>query len=136
MHRIRYRIILPIIFGCLALFLFGWEYENDRVVASMGMGWDTGPPIWPYLAVPLFSHAVNAPAYIISWPILKLLNPRTDWLQYVAWFPAIVALWWWVGTYIDFGLLGCRRDSRRRLKTGILLAASLAFLLVAAWVGF
>jgi TRAP-type C4-dicarboxylate transport system permease small subunit len=63
MRSIRLRILLPIIFGffALALALFGWDYENERVVASVGMGWDTGPPVWPYRAVPLFSFAVNGP---------------------------------------------------------------------------
>jgi hypothetical protein len=99
------------------------------------MGWDMGPPIWPYRAVFLFSYAVNAPAYVISWPILRLLELRTFWLQFAVWFPAIVIWWWWVGTCIDFGLLDRRSYARRPLKTGILFAASLVFLLIATWIG-
>src|SRR6202158_1433101 len=136
MQRIRFRIVLPVIFGALALFLFAWEYENDRVVASVGMGWDTGPPVWPYRAVPSFSYGVNAPAYIVSWPILKLINLRTLSLQYAVWFPAILVLWWWVGSYFDFGLPGRESHPRRKLRTGILLVASSVLILLAAQVGF
>jgi len=136
MQRIRFRIVLPTIFGFLAVALFVWDYENSRVVASMGMGWDTGPPIWPYRAVELFSYAVNVPAYVISWPILKILNLRTFDLQYAVWFPVILAWWWWVGSYIDFGLLGRRSYSHRRLVAGTFLAGSSFLLLVAAYVAF
>jgi hypothetical protein len=88
MRSIRLRVLLLIIFGFLALALLGWDYENERLVASMGMVWDTGRPVWPYRAVPLFSFAVNGLAYIISWPILKVLDLRTNSRQYAIWFPA------------------------------------------------
>ena len=128
MRRLPRRVLLPIVFGVLALVLFVWEYENDRVVESMGMAWDTGPPMWPYVAVPLVSYAINAPAYIVCWPILKLLSPGALWVQYVVWFPAIVMLWWWVGTRMDFGLLGRRRYSSTRLLTAVLVVGALALL--------
>jgi hypothetical protein len=135
MRSIRFRVVLPLIFGFLALALFAWDYQNERVVASMGMGWDTGPPMWPYRAVPLFSYAVNTPAYVISWPILKLLDLRTLSLQYAVWFPAIVALWWWVGTCIDFDFFSRRRCSRRKLVAGILLAGGVGLLILGARIG-
>jgi len=122
---------LPVVFGVLALFLFAWQHENDRVIASIGMGWDMGPPVWPYRAVPSFSYAVNAPAYVVSWPILKLLNLQTPSFQYAVWFPAILILWWWVGTYLDFGLLGPNSRSWRRLKAALLLLSSAVLVFVA-----
>jgi hypothetical protein len=97
MRSIRFRVLLPIIFGLLALAFFAWDYENERVVASMGMGWDTGPPMWPYVAVPLFTHAINAPAYAIVWPILRLFALWRPVWEYPIAFPLIVGLWWWVG---------------------------------------
>src|SRR5271157_6457163 len=132
MRRIRFRVVLPIVFGFLAVFVFAWDYENSRVVESMGMGWDLGPPMWPYRAVALFSFAVNAPAYIISWPILKILNLRALPFQYAVWFPAIVALWRWVGTCIDFGILRRRSDSHLNLMVGLLLVGAVVLLLVAS----
>ena|SRR5438445_1658559 len=135
MRSIRFRVVLPLTLGFLALALFAWDYENERVVASMGMGWDTGPPIWPYRAVPLFSYAVNTPAYEISRPILKLLDLRTSSLQYAVWFSAIMALWWWIGTSIDFGLLDRRSYSHPKLVAGILFAGAVFLLSLAAHVG-
>ncbi len=136
MRSIRFRVLLPIIFGLLALALFAWDYENERVVASMGMGWDTGQPVWPYRAVPLFSFAVNGPAYIISWPVLKLLDVHNNSLQYAIWFPAIILMWWWTGTCIDFGLLTRRSYNHRKPIAGILLAGGIVLLILAAHVGF
>jgi len=130
MRRTRFRVVLPIVFGFLSLLLFAWEHENNRVIESMGMGWDTGPPMWPYRAVPLFSYAVNAPAYIACWPLVKMIDARTDWVEYAVWLPAITALWWWVGTRIDFGLLGRQMWLRTKSVAALLfLSALLLFVL-------
>ena len=45
---IRFPLALPLVFGFLAAVLMTWDYENNRMVGLMGMGWDTGPPFWPY----------------------------------------------------------------------------------------
>jgi hypothetical protein len=37
----------PLVFGFLAAVLMTWDFENNRMVALMGMGWDMGPPFWP-----------------------------------------------------------------------------------------
>ena len=97
----------------------------------MGMDWDLGPPVWPYRAVPSISYAINAPAYIFSWPILKLPDLHTNSLQYAVWFPAILVLWWWVGTYIDFGFLGPGSGSWPKLKAGILFIVSAVLVFLA-----
>lgn len=135
MRSIRFRVVLPIIFGFLALALFTWDYHNERVVAAMGIGWDTGPPLWPYRAVPLFSYAVDVPAYLISWPVIRVLDPRTPLYQYAVWFSAILALWWLVGTRIDFGLLGRRRHSHPKLIAMILVAGGAVLLILGAHIG-
>jgi hypothetical protein len=135
MRNIRFRVVLPILLGFLAVVLFSWDYQNERVVELMGMGWDTGPPMWPYRAVQIISYAINAPAYVVSWPILRLLDHRIYSLQYAVWFPAIVALWWWVGRCIDFGLLGSRKYSHRRLIAATLLIAAVALLSLATYIG-
>jgi hypothetical protein len=68
------------------------------MVRLMGMGWDMGPPFWPYQAIYLLLFTINAPAFVLSMPILKLLNLQTLSLQYGVWFPAIAGWWWWIGT--------------------------------------
>jgi hypothetical protein len=118
------------VLGLLSLALFAWEYENDRVIESMGMAWDTRPPMWPYRVVPLFSYALNAPAYTVCWPAIRLINTRADWVQYAIWLPVITAMWWWVGTRIDFGLLGRRSYLHPRFATALLLAGALILLIL------
>jgi hypothetical protein len=128
---IRFRVVLPIVLGFLAATLMVWDYQNNRMVALMGMGWDMGPPFWPYQAVSLLLYSTNAPAFVISFPILKLLNLQSLTLQYAIWFPAIVAWWWWIGTRIDFGVLGGRHYRHAKLLAAVLTAASLGLLYVA-----
>jgi len=121
---VRFRVILPIIFGFLAATLMLWDYENNRKVVLMGMSWDIGPPVWPYQAVHSILFAVNAPAFVLSLPILKLLNLKTNSLEYFIWFPAIVAWWYWTGTRIDFGVLGRRSYGHAKpLAIALALAA-------------
>jgi hypothetical protein len=128
---IRFRLILPILFGFLAVVLMMWDYENNRMVELMGMDWDMGPPFWPYQAIHLLMFTINAPAFVLSMPILKLLNLQTLSLQYGVWFPSILGWWWWIGTRIDFGVLGRRHYRHAKLFAGLLTAASLGLLYVA-----
>jgi hypothetical protein len=128
---IRFRAVLPIVLGFLAAILMAWDYENNRMVALMGMGWDMGPPFWPYQAVYLLLYSTNAPAFVLSSPILKLLNLQSLTLQYAIWFPAIVVWWWWIGTRIDFGVLGGRHYRHTKLLAVVLTTASLGLLYVA-----
>lgn len=113
-----------------------WDNENNRVIVSMGMGWDMGPPFWPYQAIYLFLSTLNLPAFVACIPILKLLNLRTLWLQYAVWFPATLVLWWWVGTRIDFGILGRWRFRSARAIGVAFVAASLSLFLLACNIGF
>ena len=87
--------------------------------------------MWPYQAVPLFSYALNAPAYIACWPFIKLINARADWIEYAIWLPAITALWWWVGTRMDFGLVGRGRWLHTKLVAVVLVLGSLMLVVLA-----
>jgi hypothetical protein len=129
---IRFRLVLPLVFGFLSIVLMMWDYENNRMVALMGMGWDMGPPFWPYQAIYLLLFTINAPAFVLSIPILRLLNLDTLSLQYCVWYPAIVWWWWWIGTRIDFGVLGRWHYRHAKLFAGLLATGSLGFVYVAA----
>lgn len=129
---IRFRLVLPLVFGFLAIVLMTWDYENERMIGMKGMGWDMGPPFWPYQAIYLLLFTINAPAFVLSMPILKLLNLHTLSLQYGVWFPTIVGWWWWIGTRMDFGILSRRHFRQAKLVAAVLATASLVFLYVAA----
>jgi hypothetical protein len=44
----RLRFILPLIMGTISVPLVIWDIHNTEVIYSVGMGWDTGAPVWPY----------------------------------------------------------------------------------------
>ena len=90
-----------------------------------------GPPFWPYQAIYLVLFTVNAPPFVLSMPFHKLLNLGTLSLQYCVWFPAIVGWWWWIGTRIDFGVLGVRHYRHTKLFASLLTTVSLGLLYVA-----
>ena len=129
--QIRFRVVFPFVFGFLAASLMLWDYENNRMVELMGMGWDMGPPFWPYQAVYLLLSSINAPAFVLSLPILKLLDLHSLSLQYGVWFPAIVIWWRWIGARMDNGILGSSRFRHPKLFAGVLSAASLVLLVIA-----
>ena len=45
---IRFRLTLPAVLGFLAIVLMVWDYENNRMVELMGMGW-----IWVHRSGPI-----------------------------------------------------------------------------------
>jgi hypothetical protein len=114
MPHSRYRVLLPILLGCVACALMTWDLHNYRVIESMGMAWDTGPPIWPYDASWIAFLAINTPAYVLSAPLFFLLGLHTPPARYPVLFPVTVLWWWWLGRRIDLGLLpsGSYRHSR------------------------
>jgi hypothetical protein len=128
----RFRVVLPVVFGFLAVVLMLWDYENNRMIELMGMAWDLGPPVWPYQVVYTALFAINAPAFVISFPLLKLLNLQALVLQYAIWLPAIAGWWWWVGTRIDFPILGRARFRYPKTLTTVLIIASLALIYLGA----
>ena len=52
-------------------------------------------------------------------------------MQYSVWLPAIVGWWWWVGSRIDFGIIGRRRYRHPKVFAGALSTASLGLVFVA-----
>jgi hypothetical protein len=128
---LRFRVVLPIVLSFLAAMLMLWDFENNRMVGLMGMGWDLGPPFWPYQAIHLFLFTINAPAFVLSIPVLKLLNLQTLSLQYGVWPPAIAGWWWSVGSRIDFGIIGRRCYRNPKVFAGALAIAGLGLIYVA-----
>ena len=99
----RLRIILPSAIGAASLPLVFWDISNARVIESMGMGWDTGAPIWPYEAPDIFLRLLNGPAYSIAMPIANWLRLAEPTHLFVV-LPAILIWWWFLGFTLDRGL--------------------------------
>ena len=108
MNRCPYRVMLPLVIGCVSGLLMIWDLHNNSVITSMGMAWDTGPPLWPYQASWIALVSINAPPYIAAAPLFSLFNARSSPERYPIFALAIVIWWWWLGRRIDFGLFPSR----------------------------
>jgi hypothetical protein len=91
------------------------------------MGWDTGPPIWPYQTSWILLQAINAPAYALDLPLFMLLGVRTSQARLLLELPTILLWWWFIGWRIDFGLLPEKNVPQRRFWGAVLGVASLGF---------
>src|SRR5882724_9887372 len=100
----KLRIVLPTFMGALSWLLVIWAIYNDRVIASMGMGWDMGAPLWPYQTPQILLYVLNYPAHYVAQPManhLGLVSPH----HYLLVFPATLLWWWFVGLRLDCGLV-------------------------------
>jgi hypothetical protein len=127
MRTLRFRLVLPLVFGCLAIALIAWELHNERVIEGVGMGWDTGPPIWPYESSWILLQAINAPAYALDLLLSLLLGVRNNQARLLLEFPTILIWWWFIGWRVDFGLLPQRNERKRKVWGAVLVAAALGF---------
>ncbi len=99
----RLRIALPLVMGFISPPLVLWEIHNENVIASVGMGWDTGAPIWPYQTSDILLRLLNGPAYCVAIPManmMRLFGPRS----FLVVCPAILLWWWFLGSLFDQGL--------------------------------
>jgi len=97
------RVILPLMIGALSLPLVIWDIHNARVILSVGMGWDTGPPLWPYQTPEILLWFINFPAHVIAQPLANLIGlvvPK----HHLLLFPFTLLWWWLVGLEFDRGL--------------------------------
>ena len=129
----RFRIALPAVFGVVAAVLIFWDIYNQRVIESVGMGWDTGAPVWPYQASYLLLSAINAPAFALAAPLFLLPHLGLVEMRYSTLFPAILLWWWWVGTRIDYGILGSRHYRRPIWSATLASCVSAGFVLCGGW---
>ena len=98
----KLQIVLPISLGAITAILTLWDIHNWNVVASMGMAWDTGAPIWPYQTSDILLQLMNYPAFVIAVPLANRFGLLAPQYHFVL-FPAEL-LWWWV--------VGCGLDRR------------------------
>lgn len=129
--RTRLRIILPSVMGAISLPLVIWAFYNEHVIASMGMAWDTGAPIWPYQTPQLLLYFLNYPAHYIAQPManhLGLVSPQ----DYFLLFPTTLIWWWLLGRQLDHGLV--RPKSKQRWLLFAILVALAVLLLWASMV--
>lgn len=125
-QRPPYRVSLPTVLGLTTLAIILWDHHNNKVIYSMGMGWDTGAPVWPYQTAWLLNAALNAPAAILTRPFFLLPNSALPEQHYPVFLATALLWWWWLGTRIDYGFLAGVKVQRRRLWIACLVVLALA----------
>src|SRR5438552_12630602 len=108
-----WRIWLPALIGCATAVLMAWEQYNARVIASMGMRWDTGAPMWPYQTPEIILAILNAPAYFVAAPAWWTLNLQSAEQRHPVLFLATIGLWFLIGRSIDNRLSVSKRAPSR-----------------------
>jgi hypothetical protein len=93
--------ILPVAMGVLSVALIAWDIQNQHVIRSMGMAWDTGAPLWPYQTPDTLLFALNTPAYLLIAPTPYWTFGFIGPLHYVTFLPALLLWWWVVGMFFD-----------------------------------
>jgi hypothetical protein len=117
--------------GAVSLPLIFWDVYNERVIESVGMGWDTGAPIWPYQTSDILLRLLNGPAYYLTVPVTNFFRLAAA-RHYILVFPAILIWWWLFGLRLDRGFV--RTKSRWRWPIFAALVVLAAILLLAATV--
>ncbi len=98
-------MVLPIFFGLVSFVLIAWEFHNERVIQSMGMAWDTGPPVWPYQASWILLQGINAPVRLMDLPVIAAFGLKSGQQPLALELLTILVWWWFIGWRIDFGLV-------------------------------
>ena len=124
--RRRFRVILPVVFGLIAVSLMTWDLRYQRALESVFTASDIGRPVWPCQAPSLLLVALNAPVFALAAPILNLFHLEIPELRYLVLLPAVLLWWWWLGTRIDFGILGRRHYRHPKLLAGFLAMVAVA----------
>ncbi len=124
--KVSVRYALPVVMGIVGAVLMVWDIQNQRINRSVGMGWDTGAPLWPYQTPNTLFFALNVPAYLVATPISRLFESVVP-NHYFALYPAMLLWWWLAGLY--FGMRRAKPLSRvTRTKATLLCLLALGLL--------
>ena len=115
--------------GAVSVGLMAWDWH----VLKLCMYYDAGRPFWPCELPEYLLGAFNLPGLIgfrllVSWWYGQIAPT-----SYIAELPFFLYWWWFVGTRLDFGLLGAGRYKRRRLWIALFVSVILSCVVVSAW---
>jgi hypothetical protein len=122
------------VFASISVALMAWGLYAQRKCWT----YDAGRPFWRCEAPNFFIELLSAPPVVLSRPITNALHNAPSFLAYVVELPFIFVWWWFIGTRLDFGLLGVGPLKRRRVWLGFysaLIALLLAFFSLSLWEG-
>ena len=97
------------------------------------MFYDAGRPFWPCEAPDFALKLLSAPAIVVALRLANTWRTAPSHFAYIAELPLILLWWWFVGTRLDFGILGVGRYRRRRVWLSFFIASFALLLTVFAW---
>jgi len=118
--------------GTISVPLVIWDIHNTEVIYSVGMGWDTGAPVWPYRTPEILLWLLNFPAHVIAQPIANLMDlvaPK----HHLLLLPSTLLWWWLVGLVLDRQSMQSRGSLRWQFVAG-LVVMSATFSSLAAYI--
>ena len=112
-------------FGLVSVILMGWDWQES----FQRMFFDTGAPLWPYQTPTCLLLLFDAPALVLSRLLTCFSELGRIPMIYFGELPFVVVWWWFVGTRLDFGLIGGRLSRPKLLATilGLVGAALVVF---------
>ena len=118
---------MPIAFGLASVALIAWAVRPTRWTCDV---FDEARLNWRCEGADFLLRLINAPPIIVIQPLANLWRTAPSYLEYLLVFPFILFWWWFVGTRLDFGVLGVGRYRRRRAWLSFLVASFVIFLAV------
>ena len=129
MRKIPYRTSLSLIAGLVALALMLWGVHVDQRC----IGYDAGRPFWPCETPNYITELIAAPAVAVGQGLSNIWRTAPDHFNYAIELPCILLLWWFLGSRIDFGLLGTGEYRKRRLYATLMAVASAMLIGLLCW---
>jgi len=120
---------LPIVVGLVSIALMAQRFEIP--------GWSCdaiGQQIdWHCDGADFTLELLSAPPMAVARQVENSWRAAPHFFSHVVGLPLILLWWWFIGTRLDFGLLGVGRYRHRRTWLGVLIGSVLLSLTVLAW---
>jgi hypothetical protein len=117
------------VFGLVSAALMAWGlYVEPRCVF-----YDAGRPFWPCEAPGFALRLLSAPPIVVAQLLANTWDAAPSYFAYITELPFILLWWWFVGTRLDFGILGVGRYRLRRVWLSFFIATFALLLTIFGW---
>jgi hypothetical protein len=130
MRKISFRVWLPFVIGVVSVVLMAWSLHipgsDCDVIDEMRINWHCG-------GSGFILELMSAPAIKVADSLADTWSKGPREFTYIVELPFIILLWWFMGTRVDFGLLGTERCKHRGVWLGALLTSFAILLAFFGW---
>jgi len=128
-HKIQFRVWLPFALSLISSIFMAWGLYAQWQCRFE----DAVRPFWRCQAPDFAIELLNAPPVVLSRPLANSWPTRPIYFGYVVELPLVFLWWWFVGTRLDFGLLGLGQYRHRRAWLSLLVASIALLLALFGW---